>query len=88
MHFLITLIVCLHIFACIWANLGKTPDGSVTSWVTQKDYLFPNWTDASIYLGALYWSSTVFATIGYGDFMGFTTLDYVFTMFVFVRSLD
>lgn len=81
--FLMTLIICLHFFACAFVNIGWAENG----WVSQKEYLLPKVSDGSIYLGALYWAITTFATIGYGDFTPVKAFDYVFTMGVYVFFL-
>ncbi len=80
MGFTLTLVIVLHSFGCIWVCLGKDPQ----SWITTKSGLLPRTDEGSLYLAAVYWALTTFATIGYGDITGSTTQDYVFTMFVFV----
>ena len=77
------LIVLLHIFACIWVCLGRDPK----SWATTKTALVDEESDGVLYLAAIYWAMTTFATVGYGDFSGSTTIDYFFTMIVFVKLL-
>ena len=81
--FLITLITWLHIFACVWANIGKENN----SWVSQVNNLLSDNSESTLYLTSLYWASTIFATVGYGDIYGYTTLEYVFTMFIFVSLI-
>ncbi len=80
--FLITLIIFLHFFACAWVNLGRKSQG----WVALKSSYLSGTDDPTLYLAALYWAITTFATIGYGDFTGANTNDYLFTMGVFVCS--
>jgi len=79
-RFTMTLLTCMHVLACGWANMGKADN----SWVAVKEGLLGTKSDSTLYLASLYWTSTVFATVGYGDLMGFTTTDYVITIFVFV----
>ena len=60
--------------------MGREP-GSWTG--VNKELLYPN-NEFSEYLSSLYWSCTVFATVGYGDIIGNKTIDLIFTMVVFV----
>ncbi len=78
--FLMSLVLFLHIFACAWVNLGWEDNG----WVKVKHDNLPNDSESTVYLAGLYWAITTFSTIGYGDFVGANTNDYLFTMAVFV----
>ena len=79
--FTMILWIMLHVAACMWVSLGREPN----SWISQKAWLLQDKSEGGIYLAAIYWAMTTFAGIGYGDFEGFNTLDYVFTMAVYVR---
>lgn len=39
-----------------------------------------NATKGDLYISSIYWSITTLSTVGYGDFKGFTTTEYLYTM--------
>ena len=84
MVFAIALLIILHIFACIFVCLGKDP----ASWIPAKSSMLSGTNDGTLYLAAIYWAMTTFATVGYGDISGVTTEDFIFTMIVFVSFLS
>ena len=84
--FLISLLIFLHFFACAWVSLGYASPGWIQ--VKEADGYLASTDDSTLYLASLYWAITTFATVGYGDFTGANTNDYIFSMGVFVRSED
>ena len=77
-----------HIMACVWISLGlnekcdlpTTPDNCTLSWVYYNG--FDDYPDRSKYIFALYWIIEVITTVGYGDFYGRTTSEYMFSIMV------
>ena len=82
-----------HIAACIWIYLGiyDADLENKNSWAyvsdfnkmndaekTQNDPLKSN---LAMYIFALYWIFETFTTVGYGDYAGGMTREYVVTMF-------
>ena len=69
----------MHFISWVWIWLGKWNNG----WITNKaSLLADNTSDFNLYVAAIYWVMTTFATVGYGDFSGSTNLEYLFTMVV------
>ena len=71
--------------ACIWLLLGNlnpckdVPDGSCTkSWVYEND--FDGKSIATRYIFSFYWIFEVITTVGYGDFSGKTSAEYIFSI--------
>ena len=92
---IVNVIYISHISACIWINLGYqseclpaedgTPapgaeEGSdcVVSWI--YDNGFAGSPIHSIYIFAFYWIFEVITTVGYGDYSGKTSSEYVFSI--------
>ena len=80
-----------HLFACLWIIMGqkdknKLPDER-ESWIYVNDFDFfddndttPFKSDGAAYIFALYWVFTVLTTVGYGDYAGGTTNEYLVTI--------
>ena len=90
-NFMILILMVLylsHIMACIWIALGLSeqcnsplsPDNCTQSWVFLNG--FDQYPDRSKYIFALYWIIEVITTVGYGDFYGATTKEYMFSIIV------
>lgn len=92
---IVNVIYISHISACIWINLGYqseclpqedgTPaegaeEGSdcVVSWI--YDNGFAGSPIHSVYIFAFYWIFEVITTVGYGDYSGKTSSEYVFSI--------
>ena len=78
-----------HIMACIWISIGRIDDDSWVNIFLAKVRLERN--DPSlisydfqweIYVNAFYFVMTTITTVGYGDFVGHTTYEYIFSMCV------
>mmetsp|Transcript_23910 Transcript_23910/g.16887 ORF Transcript_23910/g.16887 Transcript_23910/m.16887 type:complete len:114 (+) Transcript_23910:441-782(+) len=67
----------MHTIACLWILLGQTLTGS---WVDIHELRYA--TSQNIYICAIYWVVTTLTTVGYGDFKGYTTEEYLFNMAV------
>jgi hypothetical protein len=39
-----------------------------------------NATPGDLYISSIYWAITTLSTVGYGDFKGSTTIEYLYTM--------
>lgn len=63
--FILSLILLLHLFACLWVFIGKLNDPDYTNWIMGKGYL--DISNLNLYLVSIYFSVTTLATVGYGD---------------------
>ena len=79
--------LAIHTVACIWILIGFEVNGG---WIDVSDSndqdeffnLNQEVQYENIYIGAIYWMVTTLATVGYGDFKGYTPYEYLFTLFV------
>ena len=76
-----------HLCACAWISLGTRENG----WLTQLQTLpeddggdaqFAIYTPNQIYIFSLYWIFEVLSTVGYGDYAGAGTEEFLFTIFL------
>lgn len=37
-------------------------------------------SSGDLYISSIYWAITTLSTVGYGDFKGYTTIEYLYTM--------
>jgi hypothetical protein len=86
MILILTVIYISHIHACIWLFLGNledceeaSQDGQcIQSWIYANSFKDkPLYTQ---YIFAFYWIFEVITTVGYGDFYGRTSSEYVFSI--------
>jgi Ion channel len=69
----------LHVLSCIWIYIGANNEGT---WITASSGIGKDTADYTLYITSFYWVVTTLTTIGYGDYKGFTTNEYMYTMFV------
>jgi len=73
-----------HINACFWLYLGDLeacigePAGCIKSWRFENN--FDNKPITTQYIFAFYWIFEVITTVGYGDFTGKTSYEYIFSI--------
>jgi hypothetical protein len=80
MGLIILLLLVMHVVACVWLYTGETTTGS---WIThQSDGIGIETESTKKYITSLYWVVTTLTTVGYGDYKGFTTKEYLVTMIV------
>lgn len=71
------LALTMHVAACIWVAIGTNNTGT---WV--DDGNFRDAGEFTLYITSLYWVVTTLTTVGYGDIIGFTKIEYTYTMMV------
>jgi len=79
---LIFLFLIIHIISCIWLKIGHLVEGSWILADGDNKGLGDDATPSTKYITSFYWVVTTLTTVGYGDFKGFTTEEYIFTMLV------
>lgn len=74
------LLITIHIIACCWLFFGERIPGS---WLRNPVEGMGQRTDSTTkYITSIYWVVTTLTTVGYGDYKGFTSEEYIITMVV------
>jgi len=61
---IIAIILLAHFSACIWLILGYE---TAESWIRRSEQ-YSAYNHEQLYILAIYWTFTVFSTVGYGDY--------------------
>ena len=80
-----------HLFACLWIFMGKwdenLPPEERESWLYVNDFNSMDEDDATpfetagdTYIFSLYWVFTTLTTVGYGDYSGGNSREYIVTL--------
>ena len=74
-----------HIMACSWIALGTQADGWITKLQTYPlddggDAQFRVYEPHQVYIFSLYWVFTVLTTVGYGDYAGKNSAEFIFSI--------
>lgn len=89
-------VMLAHLAACLWIYMGfidsDKPPEQRESWIyvnelfgASPDGVPYSKSNAALYIFSLYWVFTTLTTVGYGDYSGGTTAEYLITlMFEFV----
>ena len=74
--------ILLHYLACLWLFLGSEYfqgfEIGQSPWIIANED-FNDLSDRQLLVFSTYWVCTVVTTVGYGDYTGGTTLEYIFT---------
>jgi voltage-gated potassium channel Kch len=81
------------LLASIWYSLGQKRNVNVGQ---NSEYLISGWISSlgtnlpqvTLYIASLYWTFTTLTTVGYGDIVGYTTEEYIYTMVVEVSNVS
>lgn len=84
-------IVLGHLAACLWIFMGKwdenLPPEERESWLYVNDFNFMDDNDTTplssataTYIFSIYWVFTTLTTVGYGDYSGGTSREYIVTL--------
>ena len=73
-----------HICACIWIYFGKLHDCEGVIEPCNQTWIYANGFDGkpehTIYIFSFYWIFEVITTVGYGDYSGATTEEFIFSI--------
>ena len=75
----------LHYLGCLWIFVGSDyfvdfEEGAVPWTLNDDDFKDMSHTDLIIY--STYWVCTVITCVGYGDYYGSTTLEYIYSFMI------
>ena len=84
---LVFVVYICHIMACLWLIFGRLDDCDhigndqcIQTWVFAEGFnLLPI---SSQYIFSFYWIFEVITTVGYGDYSGKTSNEYIFSIFL------
>lgn len=75
----------LHYLAVVFVWIGSESfmgyEDDLLPWQMANDD-FKDYTPYRLYIFSVYWVCTIVTTVGYGDYTGGTTLEYIYTMFI------
>ena len=69
-------VTCAHILACLWLYIGKRDTEG--GWVYNNNFRVNH--DGHLYIASFYFTIVTLTTVGYGDYTGDTTMEYIFSM--------
>jgi len=87
LNFTVFLAIIGNLLASIWFSLGRRTNVNVGD---DSPHLIDGWVNTlepgadglTLYIASLYWTFATLSTLGYGDIVGFTTEEYIYTMLV------
>lgn len=71
-----------HILACIWLYIGLNQvlmSPNEDPWIVTGE--FEDYDILSLYIFSYYWNMTTITTVGYGDYSGSTSTEYIYSLF-------
>jgi Ion transport protein/Cyclic nucleotide-binding domain len=74
----IMILLCLHIFSCLWYYLAKIENFNPNTWVGY--YQLENHSNFFLYITSVYWALATLATVGYGDIHAVNNLEKIYSM--------
>ena len=77
--------ILLHYLGCLWIFVGSDYwidlEEDAVPWTLDNDD-FKDMSHTQLIIYSTYWVCTVITCVGYGDYYGSTTLEYVFSIFI------
>lgn len=72
----------LHYLAVAWLFVGSEyfidSEPGAVPWTLTED--FADYSNYRLYIFSVYWTSTIVTTVGYGDYSGSNSVEYMFTI--------
>ena len=79
------ILMLLHYLAIAWLWLGSSSfdnyEEGLVPWIRFNED-FAGYSIMKLYIFSVYWVCTVVTTVGYGDYYGATTIEYLYTIFL------
>ncbi|CAG9311584.1 unnamed protein product [Blepharisma stoltei] len=70
-----TIMLCVHIMACVWYYSAKIQGFDPDTWVSRCGYLDSD--ISTLYITSIYWAIATVCSIGYGDITAVTDLEMI-----------
>jgi hypothetical protein len=83
--FIVDLLFVIHIFACGWLYYGMRDGEGATTWMKEVPDGHPDIYSKPLFtkfICAFYWVTATLTTVGYGDYLGKSVNEYLYTMVV------
>ena len=77
-YFAITVLMSIHVSGCLWYYVAKLQAFGPDTWVSLAQ--LTDLPDGSQYIAAIYWACFTLTTVGYGDIVGYTDLERLYSM--------
>jgi hypothetical protein len=87
---IISIIVMCHFYVCFWIYLGDKYflNDPHDPWLIANESDFGHYSSQQIYIFAFYWICETISTVGYGNYSGGTSAEYLFSMIVEFSGLS
>lgn len=80
--FIISFILLIHLFCCLWVFLGKYEEYNYRNWIYSGNYM--DFDNFELYSVSLYWAVTTLTTVGYGDITAHSLTEMVVCCIVMI----
>lgn len=68
-----------HLAACLWIAIGARPEGWLTTFMSEDENFIP-YGPYQVYIFCMYWVFTVLTTVGYGDYAGTDSTEFIYSI--------
>lgn len=85
LKFFFTVVIVVHINACIWHFIGTADDTNPDNWLLKPS--MTGLSDDELYLASIYFVMQTIATIGFGDIVPVTMPERIYTLFLLLLGV-